>query len=206
MKKIGKKIKDAREKKRLTQTELGIKLGLSKSEISRYERGSRIPRTVMLPALAEALDLKLEELLVAITEVADSLRWSRVYGRSREVVYLPMYQNKVDPQEVCYSLMSLGVEAAAGIKLAEGQYIWVANVEGYKWIKEGTRLLIRRTNEIRKGDLVAFLLCDDWIWVGEVTESNGKLQLSFLFNECEELLDLGKARLLGRIIHLALDL
>lgn len=204
--KLGIVIKNARNKKNITQEELGILLNLSKYEISRYERGSRVPKAKKLRALAEALDLKLEELLEAIIEVDDSLRWGRVHGRPREFVYIPMYQNKVGPDEVCYTLESLGRVAAAGVNLSEGQYIWVANVEGCRWIKCGTRLLVNKTSEICKGDLVAFLLCDDWIWVGEVSELNGKLLLSFTFNDEEELLDVEKVRLLGRVIHLALDL
>lgn len=204
--KLGIKIKNAREKKNLTQAELGIKIGLSKSEISRYERGNRVPRTIKLRALAETLDLKLEEMLEAVTEVVDSLRWGRIHGRPREVVYIPMYQNKVDSKEVCYNVISLGLVAAAGVKLSEGHYIWVVNAEGCKWIKYGTRLLVSKTNDICKGDLAAFLICDDWIWVGEVEECNGKLNLSFIFNDEVIFLDMKKACLLGKVIHLALDL
>lgn len=205
-KELGIKIRNARKIKNLTQEELASKIGLKKSVISRYERGNRVPRTVKLKALAEALDLKIEELLEALVEDDVILKWANVNGGPREIAYIPVYQNKIDNDEVNYSLTSLGVAAAAGAKLSEGQYIWVVNVEGVEWVRKGTRLLVRRTDEINKGDLAIFHLCDEWIWVGEVTECKSRLYLKFVFNRIEELLELEKSILVGKVVHTALDL
>ncbi|MDF9407743.1 MAG: HTH-type transcriptional repressor RghR [Pelotomaculum sp. PtaB.Bin013] len=203
---LGTIIRKAREEKKLTQTELGIKIGVSKYEISRYENDSRVPRAKKIRTLAESLGINIEDLLESLIEIDDLIKWGRVYGRPREFVYIPMYQNRINSDDVSYTLESLGAVVAAGANLSKGQYIWVANVEGCRWIKRGTRLLVYKTSKVCKGDLAAFLLCDDWIWVGEVTELNGELHLCFIFNGEEEFLNIERVRLLGKIVHLALDL
>ena len=203
---LGGEIKKAREEKGLTQTDLGSLVGLSKSEISRYENGSRIPRTVKLTDLAKCLGLSLEELMRAETIEKEGLVWGTVLGGPHEVVYLPTYQNQVDKTNYSYTYFSAGHVAATGAVLKQGKYIWVINGEGCPWIRQGTRLLVYITKEIEKNDLVTFLHCNDWIWVGTVLEFNGGIIISFDFSGSRDFLLLEKVKLLGKVVHLALDI
>lgn len=60
---IGDQIKAAREKARMTQTELGEKIGVSGVAIMRYEKGTRQPRAEQLNRIANALGVPVSSFL-----------------------------------------------------------------------------------------------------------------------------------------------
>ena len=60
---VGSRIRQAREKRQLTQAELAEKAGLPPATISHFETGIRIPGTSTLKKLADALDESLDYLL-----------------------------------------------------------------------------------------------------------------------------------------------
>ena len=57
----GKKLKEIRERKGLTQDELAIKTGLHLTTIGKYEIDSREPKATQLKRLADALGVRMEE-------------------------------------------------------------------------------------------------------------------------------------------------
>ena len=59
---IGKRIREARQRKGLSQEQLGEKLGVSFQAVSTWETGKYIPDSEHLPALAKALDVSLDAL------------------------------------------------------------------------------------------------------------------------------------------------
>ena len=59
---IGKRIREARKVKGLSQEKLGEKLGVSFQAVSTWETGKNLPDTEHLPALAKELDLSLDAL------------------------------------------------------------------------------------------------------------------------------------------------
>lgn len=63
MKSIGKKIKDARTKKNMTQLELADIVGVSYQAVSNWERGNTMPDITKLPDIAKALELNIADLL-----------------------------------------------------------------------------------------------------------------------------------------------
>lgn len=60
---LGERIRKYREEIKMTQSELGEKLGLQKSAISMYENGKRTPSTDTVIDLCLALEIGLAELL-----------------------------------------------------------------------------------------------------------------------------------------------
>ena len=60
---IGKKIKQMRRERDLTQEELAAHLGISFQSISKWERGDGYPDITMLPALANYFKVSVDELL-----------------------------------------------------------------------------------------------------------------------------------------------
>ncbi|HQA98776.1 MAG TPA: helix-turn-helix transcriptional regulator [Candidatus Dojkabacteria bacterium] len=62
-KKLGERLKKAREEKRLTQRELAIKVGLSDKSISIYEKGKVYPPIRNLLILSRELDVSISDLL-----------------------------------------------------------------------------------------------------------------------------------------------
>lgn len=59
---IGDRIKAAREKAQMTQSELGNRTGVSGVSIMRYEKNQRQPRLEQLYAIADALNIPIEDL------------------------------------------------------------------------------------------------------------------------------------------------
>ena len=54
---IGERIKEAREKKALSQRALADKLAVSQPAVVQWEKGYKIPNTLMMNALADVLDV-----------------------------------------------------------------------------------------------------------------------------------------------------
>lgn len=63
LKGIGQRIRDQREDKDFTQGVLGEKVGLTKSAISKIEKGDQIPSIEQLADIANALEIRLEYIL-----------------------------------------------------------------------------------------------------------------------------------------------
>ena len=63
MKQVGKRIKNARMKKNMTQLELADRVGVSYQAVSNWERGVSMPDIAKLPDIARELGLSVSELL-----------------------------------------------------------------------------------------------------------------------------------------------
>ncbi len=59
---IGKNIKKYRERKGLTQIELAEQLGISQPLIARYENDTKLPTSLMVIALADALNCTTDQI------------------------------------------------------------------------------------------------------------------------------------------------
>lgn len=60
---IGNKIKQIRKQAGLTQKELAKQLGTTQQNLAQYENGKRKPKIETLQKIADALDIKLSELI-----------------------------------------------------------------------------------------------------------------------------------------------
>ena len=65
---FGNYITELRKKKKLSQTELGEKLGVSNKAVSKWENGAAYPSTDLILPLAEALGVSVEEILASISQ------------------------------------------------------------------------------------------------------------------------------------------
>lgn len=63
-------LKESREKKGLSQTELAKRVGLKQTTISQYENGSRRPNLSMAKKMADALDISLDEFACLSTNIS----------------------------------------------------------------------------------------------------------------------------------------
>ena len=91
LKAVGQRIKDAREAKNLTQEELAALVNLSSTHVSMIERGLKVTKLDTFVAIANALDVSADELLVdvvaqSVTEVSNRL--------SDKISSLPMKEQK----------------------------------------------------------------------------------------------------------------
>lgn len=74
---VGKKIQLVRKHRKMTQKELGIRIGLSENganRVAQYEMGYRVPKEDLLEAIAAALDVPVENFLMKNTYLQDVLR------------------------------------------------------------------------------------------------------------------------------------
>lgn len=62
-KKIGKNVRQIRERKSFTQEELALEAGLNRAYIGYIERGERNPSTATLEKISKALKVTLKDLL-----------------------------------------------------------------------------------------------------------------------------------------------
>ena len=65
---FGSYIRELREKKGFSQSELGAKLGVTNKAVSRWENGGAYPSAELMLPLAQALGITIEELYMALTE------------------------------------------------------------------------------------------------------------------------------------------
>lgn len=91
LKAVDQRIKDAREAKNLTQEELAALVNLSSTHVSVIERGLKVTKLDTFVAIANALDVSADELLVDV--VAHSV--TGVSNRlSDKISSLPMKEQK----------------------------------------------------------------------------------------------------------------
>ena len=67
---VGRRIKEAREKRHLTQEELAARIDISPTHVSVIERGTKIPRLDTLVAIANALEVSGDALLLDVVDHA----------------------------------------------------------------------------------------------------------------------------------------
>lgn len=72
VKAVGQRIKTARERKNMTQEDLAALIDISPAHISVIERGTKIPRIDTFAAIANALGVSADELLVDVVDHASS--------------------------------------------------------------------------------------------------------------------------------------
>ena len=67
---VGRRIKEAREKRHLTQEELAARIDISPTHVSVIERGTKIPRLDTFVAIANALEVSGYALLLDVVDHA----------------------------------------------------------------------------------------------------------------------------------------
>lgn len=67
---VGQRIKNAREKKSMTQEELAALIDISPTHVSVIERGTKIPRLDTFVAIANVLEVSADSLLVDVVDHA----------------------------------------------------------------------------------------------------------------------------------------
>lgn len=147
--KTGAFIARLRKEKDLTQAALGEKLGVSNRTVSKWENGDGLPDVSILPQLADALDITVDELLrgeraehpvpeVKVTEVADRKNLYNIYrilftislfcaifaallGALNEVYCIWAFSTLFYTHwEILFAVTSLGASVVSGLLYATG--------------------------------------------------------------------------------------
>ena len=83
---LGKRIKELRAEKNLTQEELGRLINITKVSICCYENGTRIPTLETMVALADIFEVSLDNLLGREIEVVAKKRRTRMSKEEVEFI------------------------------------------------------------------------------------------------------------------------
>jgi transcriptional regulator with XRE-family HTH domain len=62
---FGKRLRDLRQSKKISQTDLGTKIGVKQSMITKYEHGESMPSIEMMISIAKELDVSIDYLVGA---------------------------------------------------------------------------------------------------------------------------------------------
>ena len=201
-------LRSIRKQHGLSQQQLADVIGLSKSEICRYECGNRRPTQYVIKKLSIYFNISIEELLGYESELNNhGIKWSYIQGRQREVVYLCIYKNVVDDPNF-FGRKIVDRLPLPGGKLKEGFYIWFSatNMELTNSKINGTRLLVQKTSDMKIGDIVVFQFCRNWFWVGEVDNTIDQLQVNFFISGLEKKIYAKSLQVLGKVVQVTLDL
>lgn len=82
-KKTGELIRDARIKKKYTQSELGGLIGVSNKAVSRWETGESFPDIGLLESLSNVLDLKIQDIVVGEIQADHETAFTEIVRMSR---------------------------------------------------------------------------------------------------------------------------
>lgn len=88
---FGKRLKDARKARGLTQAELARRAGVSQGVITHYERGVNRPRLDQALALVQALGISLDEFFLTSRLPKETKAAERVHGNSRAAQILELF-------------------------------------------------------------------------------------------------------------------
>lgn len=88
---VGRRIKAAREVKHMTQEKLAETIDLSTDHISVIERGVKVPRLDTFVAIANALEVSADDLLI---DVVDHAAQHQISELSEELASVPVEQQR----------------------------------------------------------------------------------------------------------------
>lgn len=202
--KIGEKIRQARKDQKLSQAQLASRLNIDKSEVSNYERGTRIPRTKRLGELATVLGLSIYTLLEGLQIERHGFRWGVLEHREAAMA-VPCYEiaqcSEVDTLSATTTILT---ERGS---LPNGLYIWVtANNIALSSIivNRNIRVLIRYDEAVDIGDITLFKLNNE-ISIGEFCKEKQRNVLvchnGLKHENCME-----EVIFIGKVVQIALDL
>lgn len=103
---MGQRIKEARLKKKLNQTELADLIGVAPAEVSQYESGKRKPRWDKFPKLLDALDVTADEIIGREVTVVSEDEDYKIKMAKKDLQII----NAIKQNKNLYKLLSLDPE------------------------------------------------------------------------------------------------
>lgn len=205
---IGEYIRDLRKQKYLSQGQLSIKTGLSKSTISMIERGERIPELDTLTLLAKAFGID-RDILINVREGVSEPTYSQEDMTPVEMIQLPVVGT------IRAGVPILAVEnieryvPVASMYLSRHKEYFVLKVTGDSMdqlFPDGTLAVIEKTDEIEDGKIAVVAINGDEATIKKVQfagdgimlipmSHNPKHQAKFYHIEKDDVHIIGKLKL-----------
>ena len=189
-------LKDLRKRKKLSQTELGQKLGISKSAISMYELGERMPDYEMLKSMSEFFNVSMDHL----------------YGKSvsrKVVVPVLGYVAAGIPIEAITEI--LDYEEISPSLIRDGSEYFALQIKGQSMepkISEGDVVIVRKQPDVDSGQIAIVCVNGDEATCKKVMKQANGILLQPLnpayqptFYTAEEIENI-PITILGRVVEL----
>lgn len=165
---FGRKIKDLRRSKKITQLELAEKIGSSKTTVSSWERGANKPTVENIQAISVALNIPITYFFDNNVDYNFSEKVKLpIYGKVSCGNGLSVFQDPVEYQEIPKEWVEGGTYFCLR---ATGDSMVGANVQ------EGDLLLVREQPLVENGE-IAVVIIDDTIQLKRVYRDNGTFTL-----------------------------
>lgn len=202
------KIKELREQKGISQTELANKINVVRSTICQYEKGTREPSYEVLQKLADFFNVSVDYLLgrdektLEAKYPSEQIKALPVIGKIRAGYNgIAVEEFLDDIQEIPQSI----------VKCYQWKDLFVLEVTGnsmYPQFLEGDRVLVHRQTSVNSGDIAVVLYNGDEATVKQVRYVNGEDWVELIPKNPEyptkriENADLELCRVLGKVIYL----
>lgn len=165
---IGKRLKLAREAKKITQEEIAKILGVTKSVISRYESGTNDPPTENLIVMAEKYGVSADYLLGLPTQLRESPAPYNALPSGAipigDLVKVPIYGTIRAGQPMLAEQNIIGWDWTPAEDVRGGRYFYLI-VKGDSMIgariADGDLVLVREQPTLESGQIGVFLVGDD---------------------------------------------
>lgn len=82
---VGNRIREERRKRRISQKELGERIGVKHNTISQYENATNAPEQDSLFRISRALDIKVDDLFPPLNIDDTNLNFERALGMSKDL-------------------------------------------------------------------------------------------------------------------------
>lgn len=152
---VGEQIKKYRLQKRMTQKELGLKIGVKHNTVSSYESGTNEPEQDIMFKIAEALDLNINDLFPSTKD--------RYVPVGIDIIMLPVV-GRISCGDGVLTFEDIeGYEPTPKEWLTSGEYFYLRakgdSMTGAR-IYDGDLLLIRQQAEVENGEIAAVIIND----------------------------------------------
>ena len=189
-------LKNLRKQKKLSQTELGQKLGISKSAISMYELGERMPDYEMMKSMADLFNVSMDYLYEKQTQKKVVIP---VLGCVAAGIPIETITDILDYEEIDADM------------LKDGSEYFALSIKGQSMepkFSEGDVVIVRKQPDVDSGQIAIVCMNGDTATCKKVMKQSGGILLQPLnpaydpvFYSAEEIYNI-PITILGRVVEL----
>jgi len=203
---VGAQIRKYRKMRKLTQKELGMKIGVKHNTISSYESGTNEPEQNTLFAIADALEISINDLFPKTHEAIGNL-----IPLPREVRPIPIIGSIAcgDPTFAEQTFEDYRYEVADNLPVGKLYYLYAKGDSMSPTIPPGSLVMIREQPHVESGQIAAVLLNGDTEATLKRVKWQGDIMILLPDNPAFEpivVTDHNPVRIIGRAIKYSVDI
>lgn len=155
---VGQQIKKYRQARKMTQKELGFKIGVKHNTISSYESGINEPEQNTLFALAEVFGISINDFFPSVDTPADNLLSLPPDLKPIPILGEIACGSPIDAQE---NVLGYRYEVSDYVPQGRIFYLYAKGDSMFPSIPDGSLVMIREQPDVESGEIAAVLLNND---------------------------------------------